>query len=802
MQTQTKNHPEPALEQLKDKLKEYERWFRTLDSQVRILERERQKLLALVNNTDAGYLVVDSSLKITWANEAFVKRFGPGLHISSILGAKCNQILCKQAHICEVCPGPKTFISGGVVHYEVRLDLGGEARQIYVTAMPIKSPEGRISEAFIMLQDITDLEVLRRSQEALKASEQKFRTVISKAPLILFALDKNGIIILSEGKGLEPPGLKPGQVIGQSVFELYKDVPQFLENIRRALKGEEFSCVVKLKGQAYDSWYAPIRGRKGEVTGVIGVANDITERTRAEEALQQVELQYKELVETIQVIAWRADAKTFKFNFVSKEAEKLLGYPIEQWTSDANFWRDHIHPDDREWAISYCLKSTQDRMPHEFEYRMLAADGKIVWLRDIVRIIVEDGQVKELIGVMVDITEGKKVEEALYKSEEQLRQAQKMEAIGRLAGGVAHDFNNLLTIIMGRCQLLLRKFGAEETLNRDINLILSTSERAALLTKQLLAFSRKQVLQPRVLDLNEVVSDMDKMLRRMIGEDIELVTVLAKNLGKVKADPGQVSQVILNLVVNARDAMPSGGKMTIETDNVEINQKNQHLYSVAEIGSYVNLTVNDTGSGIEPETLPQIFEPFFTTKEKGKGTGLGLATVYGIIKQSGGHIWVNSLPKQGATFKVYLPKVEETVEPKVQISEKVKQKGALETILLVEDEADVRELIGDLLRENGFTVLEAGHSGEALEICQKYERPIQLLLTDVVMPQMSGPELAKLLVPMRPEIRVLFISGYTDTAVVSQGWLAPGTAFLQKPFTQEILVNKIREVLDHRPAGK
>ena len=802
MQTQTKNHPEPALEQLKDKLKEYERWFRTLDSQVRILERERQKLLALVNNTDAGYLVVDSSLKITGANEAFVKRFGPGLHISSILGAKCNQILCKQAHICEVCPGPKTFISGEVVHYEVRLDLGREARQIYVTAMPIKSPEGRISEAFIMLQDITDLEVLRRSQEALKASEQKFRTVISKAPLILFALDKNGIIILSEGKGLEPPGLKPGQVIGQSVFELYKDVPQFLENIRRALKGEEFSCVVKLKGQAYDSWYAPIRGRKGEVTGVIGVANDITERTRAEEALQQVELQYKELVETIQVIAWRADAKTFKFNFVSKEAEKLLGYPIEQWTSDANFWRDHIHPDDREWAISYCLKSTQDRMPHEFEYRMLAADGKIVWLRDIVRIIVEDGQVKELIGVMVDITEGKKVEEALYKSEEQLRQAQKMEAIGRLAGGVAHDFNNLLTIIMGRCQLLLRKFGAEETLNRDINLILSTSERAALLTKQLLAFSRKQVLQPRVLDLNEVVSDMDKMLRRMIGEDIELVTVLAKNLGKVKADPGQVSQVILNLVVNARDAMPSGGKMTIETDNVEINQKNQHLYSVAEIGSYVNLTVNDTGSGIEPETLPQIFEPFFTTKEKGKGTGLGLATVYGIIKQSGGHIWVNSLPKQGATFKVYLPKVEETVEPKVQISEKVKQKGALETILLVEDESDVRELIGDLLRENGFTVLEAGHSGEALEICQKYERPIQLLLTDVVMPQMSGPELAKLLVPMRPEIRVLFISGYTDTAVVSQGWLAPGTAFLQKPFTQEILVNKIREVLDHRPAGK
>jgi CheY-like chemotaxis protein len=288
----------------------------------------------------------------------------------------------------------------------------------------------------------------------------------------------------------------------------------------------------------------------------------------------------------------------------------------------------------------------------------------------------------------------------------------------------------------------------------------------------------------------------------MIGEDIELVTVLAKNLGKVKADPGQVSQVILNLVVNARDAMPSGGKLTIETDNVEIHQKNQHLHSAAEVGSYVNLTVNDTGSGIEPETLPQIFEPFFTTKEKGKGTGLGLATVYGIIKQSGGHISVSSLPKQGSTFKVYLPRVEETAEPKVQTSDKVKQKDGLETILLVEDEPDVRELIGDLLRENRYTVLEAGHSGEALEICQKFEKPIQLLLTDVVMPQMSGPELAKLLVPMRPEMRVLFMSGYTDTAVENQGLLAPGTAFLQKPFTQEILVNKIREVLDHQPAGK
>jgi len=401
-----------------------------------------------------------------------------------------------------------------------------------------------------------------------------------------------------------------------------------------------------------------------------------------------------------------------------------------------------------------------------------------------------------------DITDRKRTEEALRQSEEQLLQSQKMEAIGRLAGGVAHDFNNLLTVIMGRCQLLLRKFGAEKILNRDINLILSTSERAALLTKQLLAFSRKQMLQPRVLDLNEVVSDMDKMLIRMIGEDIELITVLASDLGRIKADPGQISQVIMNLVVNARDAMLQGGKITIESKNVEVNENNLPLYSGVEIGSYLELTISDTGLGIEEEILPHIFEPFFTTKDKGKGTGLGLSTVYGIVKQSGGHITVSTRPKQGSTFKVYLPRVEETAEPKVKTSDKVSQKDGLETILLVEDEPDVRQLIGDLLRENGYTVLEAEHSGEAIEICQKYERPIQLLLTDVVMPQMSGPELAKLLLPMRPEIKVLFMSGYTDTAVVSQGWLAPGTAFLQKPFTQEILVNKIREVLDNRSAGK
>ncbi|EQB63218.1 MAG: PAS sensor protein [candidate division Zixibacteria bacterium RBG-1] len=811
MQTQTKNHPDLALEQLRDKLKENERWFRTLDNQVRILERERQKLLALVNNTDAGYLVVDTSLKITWTNEAFVKRFGPDLHLSSILGAKCNQVLCNQSHICEVCPAPKTFISGGVVHYEVRLDLGGEPRQIYVTAMPIKSPEGKISEAFIMLQDITDLEVLRRSQDAVKNSEQQLRIVLETVGEGIVAIDSAGNILMVNQEIQNIFGYSKEELIGQKLQMLMPEkyrsahaagMKKYLgTGISRVLgKHLEFEGLKK-DGSVFPVEVRITETRLGESLIFIGALRNITERKKAEEGLRStlslLTATLESTADGILVVDQEGKIVSFNRKFVemwripnsvvaSKDDNQALEYVLDQLQDPQGFLKKvrelYAHPEAESYDI---LEFKDDRVFERYSQPQRIAGRSVgrVWS-------------------FRDITESKLAEEALRQSKEQLLQSQKMEAIGRLAGGVAHDFNNLLTVIMGRCQLLLRKFGAEETLNRDINLILSTSERAALLTKQLLAFSRKQLLQPRVLDLNEVVSDMDKMLRRMIGEDIELVTVLAKNLGKVKADPGQVSQVILNLVVNARDAMPSGGKLTIETANVEIYQKNQHLHSGREAGSYVTLIVNDIGSGIEPETLPQIFEPFFTTKEKGQGTGLGLATVYGIVKQSGGHISVSSLPKQGSTFKVYLPKVEETVEPKARTSEKVKQKGALETILLVEDESDVRELIGDLLRENGFTVLEAGHSGEALEICQKFEKPIQLLLTDVVMPQMSGPELAKLLSQMRPEMKVLFMSGYTDTAVVNQGWLAPGTAFLQKPFTQEILVNKIREVLDHQPAGK
>jgi len=394
-----------------------------------------------------------------------------------------------------------------------------------------------------------------------------------------------------------------------------------------------------------------------------------------------------------------------------------------------------------------------------------------------------------------DIEERKRTEEALRHSQDQLRQAQKMEAIGRLAGGVAHDFNNLLTIITGRCDLLLTGMDQAGGLCAEIGMIRDAAQRAASLTRQLLAFSRKQVLQPEILDLNEVVGNLETMLRLAIGDSIEMRTVLRPGLGQVRADPGQIEQIILNIVINARDAMPSGGKLVIETADVRLDEAYQARHPVAATGDYVMLAISDTGSGMDEETRSRVFEPFFTTKEQGKGTGLGLSTVYGIVKQSGGQIWVYSEPGRGSTFKVYLPRAVGAAAAAPGPADERSLRGS-ETILIVEDEPVVRGLVLEILQRQGYRVLEAQDAAAARRICEGHAGTIDLLLTDVVMPRMNGRELAEALLGQRPAMRVLYMSGYTDDAVVLQGILHDGANFLEKPFRPDSLARKVREVLE------
>ncbi len=433
---------------------------------------------------------------------------------------------------------------------------------------------------------------------------------------------------------------------------------------------------------------------------------------------------------------------------------------------------------------------TGEHRPRFFEIEVVHRDGRAVLAEVQLTGVLKDGRPVARLMVLRDITERRKLEG-------QLRQAQKMEAVGRLAGGVAHDFNNLLTVIGGRCHLVLGTLAAEHPLRRDVELIRGASERAAQLTHQLLAFSRRQVLEPKVLDLNAVATGIEPLLRRMIGEDIQVTITPGRELGRTKADPGQIEQVILNLAVNARDAMPQGGRLTIETANAAVPAAGAVGASGPAPGpGFVVLTVGDTGHGMSAETQAQIFEPFFTTKDPGKGTGLGLSTVYGIVQQSGGQIAVQSEVGRGTTFHIYLPRVDAgEVSKQASPSEAPVTPRGTETVLVVEDDEALRHLAREVLTVLGYTVLEAGHPTEAIRIAQGYGHTIHLLVTDVVMPEMNGRRLAETLAAARPGLRVLYMSGYTAGTVGADGILEAGAHFLQKPFTPLGLGRKVREAL-------
>ncbi|MGB9067619.1 MAG: ATP-binding protein [Candidatus Acidiferrales bacterium] len=469
---------------------------------------------------------------------------------------------------------------------------------------------------------------------------------------------------------------------------------------------------------------------------------------------------------------------------------RILGF-MDDELAGTSFY-DHVHPDDVYTAQQAVKQATAANPGGTVQYRMRHKDGSWHTIESGASAILnQQGKVEKFVVVNRDVSEQRQLEE-------KFRQAQKMEAVGRLSGGVAHDFNNLLGVIIGYAEFLQESLDPENSLRSSVDEILKAGKRAASLTRQLLAFSRQQVLDPKVLDLNVVVLDMDKMLRRLIGEDIELSTVLGPDLGRLKADQSQLEQVLLNLVVNARDAMPQGGKLLIDTQNMVMDEAFVRRYPYpVQPGPYVCLTVTDSGIGMDAETKARAFEPFFTTKEKGKGTGLGLSTVYGVVKQSGGYIDIYSAPGAGTTFKIYLPRVDDAIITDAPIGAATSFTGN-ETILLAEDESSLRTLTRNTLELCGYKVLEAKDGLEALEVSERFKGPIDLLLTDMVMPGMGGRQLAQELARRRPEIRLAYMSGYTGQAVGSQGPVDPGSVFLLKPFTRELLTRKIREALDRR----
>jgi PAS domain S-box-containing protein len=519
---------------------------------------------------------------------------------------------------------------------------------------------------------------------------------------------------------------------------------------------------------------------------------EVAERKRLEDQFRQAQQRLQQVVTSSPAVLYTLalEGDDFRLSWISESVREMMGYSIEE-VFRPRWWNERVHPEDLQRASDELQKDLFAHGRLAQEYRFRHADGKYRWVRSELRLLRDAaGDPAEVVGSWSDITERKQLED-------QFRQAQKMEAVGRLAGGVAHDFNNLLTVINGYGEILLSRLPAGDPSRELIREIVAAGDRATGLTRQLLAFSRKAILEPKILDLRALVADVDKMLRRILGEDIQLAITVDPEVGAVKADPGQVEQVILNLVVNARDAMPRGGRLTIEVGNAALDATYAREHPEVRPGPHVLLAVSDTGCGMDQATMARVFEPFFSTKGE-NGTGLGLATVHGIVKQSGGHVAVYSEAGHGTTFKVYLPRVDQRPTAGKSHQGRAEMPRGGETVLLVEDEDGVRSLTRHILKGCGYAILEARDGVEALRVAEQHPGRIDLLVTDVVLPRMGGRAVAERLATLHPGVKVLFVSGYTDDAVVRHGILEAEVAFLQKPFSPAALAVKVREVLDGR----
>ncbi|HUL23526.1 MAG TPA: PAS domain S-box protein [Thermodesulfobacteriota bacterium] len=763
------------------------------------LRTEKQRFQTLSENAPFGMVMINKDGTFRYMNPKFRELFGYDL----------NDVPDGRTWFRKAYPDP-TYRHNVISTWVNDLESSnpGEKRPRTFTVSCKDGTEKIINFIPVQLETnenlmaCEDITKRRQVEEALRKSEERFRELYDNAPVGYHEYDGEGRITNVNLTDLEMLGYTREEMVGEPIWnfnvnegtvrkqvmaKLAGNLPpgKELERIYRRKDGTTFPVLIEDR---------LILDENERIKGIRCTIQDITERKRVEEALRKSEENFQKLFDEAPVGYMELDARGC-LTQVNRTELDMLGYTVEEML-EKPIWKFVVEEEEaRQTVMAKLSELMQPGRGLERNYKRkdgttlpVSIEDKFIWNAQ--------GKVTGIHSVIQDITERKQMEQEKKNLEEQLRQSQKIEAIGRLAGGIAHDFNNLLTVIKGYTQLSLLELKEDHPLKGNLEEIQKSSERAADLTSQLLAFSRRQVLEFKVLDLNTVLSNLDKMLRRVLGEDVQLVTLLAEDLGRVKADPGQMEQVVMNLAVNARDAMPSGGRLTIETANVALDETYARAHISVPPGRYVRLSISDTGVGMTQEVREQVFEPFFTTKEKGKGTGLGLSTVYGIVKQSGGNIWVYSEPGKGTTFKIYLQSVDEPLE---ELREKMvgeELPRGKETVLVVEDEEKVRTLIVEILGRQGYRVLEASHGDEALLIHETHDSHIDLILIDVVMPGMTGSELAKRITSLRPEIKTLYMSGYTDNAIVHHGILARGVNYIQKPFTMEGLTRKVREVLD------
>ncbi len=639
------------------------------------------------------------------------------------------------------------------------------------------------AQLIVNARDVTER---RRQERALRENKERLRTVIAGAPLVLFALERHGVFTMVEGRGLDALGLRAGLLVGRSAFELYADLPQALADVRRALAGETFSSVVEVFGVVFESWYSPVRDAGGAVAGVIGVGTDITERRRAEEALRRSEESHRALVQHAAYAIYRSSVDG-RFLTVNPALIRMLGYGSEQELLAIDLGTE-VYADPQE----------RPRILSRFDAGDVVEGVEVAWKRrDGTRILVRlsgravrraDGKIECFETIAEDVTERRALED-------QLRQSQKMEAVGQLTGGIAHDFNNLLTIILANAQLLGKALPPDHAdAQADLRDVMAAALRGRVMVKELLGFARRTSLDLQPVPLDALIGDLSGFLRRILPADVEIV-ICGADVPDVRADVHATEQILFNLATNARDAMPEGGVLRIETSRVQLSEEQRQASGAHRVGDHVCLTVGDTGIGMDPETQAHIFEPFFTTKPAGKGTGLGLATVYGLVKQHSGGIEVDSEPGKGTRFRIYFPVADQAeVAPRAP-GDEVAARGGRETILLVEDDDQLRRSAKRILEEAGYQVVSAADGLEGLEALRQAEG-VRLVLSDLVMPRLGGRALYDAARREGHTIPFLFASGYSDPD--RAGTLDPSIPLLHKPWTGPDLLRRVREVLDRR----